>query len=448
MTERSHDTPPEIARALTRWAPRQTKTLLEPAAGIGALLTPLLGRLAAAEATVVCVDVDRQALHALRTRVRRASPDLRLHTVSGDFLSGRVQRAVRAHSPQFDCVVLNPPFLGREVHQPTQAMSGLFAELRSPMPPEAYFLANAVELLRPGGRALAILPASVITGDRCAALRRLLLRLGAFLSVHELPAFTFPGIEARVYLTVFERSTALSALVLKNHRLVRPDIRTLALGHVGPKARLDYAYHEACERLARVQRVWSDCTWRTLDSLTSVSRGRTEATGKTAGVLHTTCATRGFWRVPARPWQPLVADDGVRTTDLLLARVHRTALATLGPPRRAARAPLSKCVLRIRPAQPEDAPRLLFALRVLLHPRLELAALLVRGAGARYIARNDLQMLSVPMDLADQHPRHFRKYCDALDRRDSSALRHIEDTVARQTLRRVRADTSVPVVAL
>ena len=58
----NHVTPPEIARALARHAPKSVTRVLDPAVGDGSLLLPLLDRVCHSRCEVTAVDIDPAAI--------------------------------------------------------------------------------------------------------------------------------------------------------------------------------------------------------------------------------------------------------------------------------------------------------------------------------------------------------------------------------------------------
>lgn len=435
MTRRPHDTPLLLAQALSRWMPTETRFLLEPAVGVGALLRPFLSRMRAEDSAIVCVDIDADALRETRRSLTKSGVGARVVSCNGDFLSSNVQKRLRAVTREYDCIVLNPPYLGRVEELAELGPSKLFTPALGKLPPEALFFARAVELLAPSGRALGVLPASVIAGDRCAALRSQLAKLGAFLSIHELSPFTFQGIEAQVYLVVFERSASVPRIRLRNHRLRSPDELLVDVSQLASSTRLDYAFHAAAATYAQLVAERQDLNWTPLSALSEVWRGRSPATRDSEGVLHTSNYRNGFWTAPKCSVSRLGKVDGVRRSDLLVARVHRSALKTFGKCTSASRAPLSECVLRVRPIGALGHTELLFALRTLLSGDLGLDPLLVRGVGAKYVSTSALKDLLVPVDLAKRHSSRFHSYKDALACGDIRKMEQLELSSLRSLLR-------------
>lgn len=98
-------TDPRLARQLWRWANRyhQPESVLEPSAGHGALLRPILEEPFACR-RVVAVDLDPRAMPVLETMCGRArGAGMLWSTVCDDFLG------YRTHEP-VDLVLMNPPY--------------------------------------------------------------------------------------------------------------------------------------------------------------------------------------------------------------------------------------------------------------------------------------------------------------------------------------------------
>ena len=155
-----HETPIELATAVSRHAPRHPKSILDPAVGTGVLLEPMLHRHKKTLDQVVCVDTDSAALLEASAKLSEVFSPITL--INEDFLG-----VCSADSLKFDCIVMNPPFGGKMAALVKLALDGPRC-----VPIEAAFVLKAVRLLQPGGRLLAIVPASLVSSLTTQWVRR------------------------------------------------------------------------------------------------------------------------------------------------------------------------------------------------------------------------------------------------------------------------------------
>jgi len=339
----------------------------------------------------------------------------------------------------FDCIIMNPPFAGRaeSLHRVSLVQVGGQGSGRCRYAPlEASFVLRGIELLRPKGRLLAILPGSLVCSNRTSWFREFLLEAGSVLCVHELPGRTFPGVESRVYLVVFEKRRAGRLCVLSNHDLSAPESVRVRMSEESPDFRLDYGFHAAKRRLAKLRGVGPN--WRKLGEECIFHRGTEASPTGPLYAVHTCDYEGGFWRRSPRHKQlspnrdVLVVERG----DLLMKHVGRGCASSLGVPVELIGVPCSDCMFILRPSRVADRTRLLFAVRVCLGGDL-LAALVERGTGASYVAEGDLLNLAVPLDLAEKYPRPFAQYRTAVSRHRFQVMMEIEQRIRRDLLLRV-----------
>ena len=426
-----HDTPPTVATVLAKHAPRGARSILDPCVGSGALVEPLVSRAVSQKADVVCFDIDSQAVESVR---RKFEPRLgtHLHVEQADFLSPRTTRLVRQNWSSIDCVLMNPPFAAqtsswRSVAVPSQGEGN---QLKKFAPSEGAFLFRAVSLLADHGRLLAVLPGSVISGIRCGWIRLELALLGSILHVHELPRRTFPEVESRIYLLVFERGRTRSKIVLCNHELNKPHRMVVDRRQLASDCRLDYNHHEARGWFENLCATTPSLQWRVLSAVANIRRGEATSNGQKSRAIHTTDKQGCFWQSNQRYVGSLAATSvTVGQNDILLARVGRGCWDTAGLATGPFPARLSDCVFRIQ-AKAMSPIALLFALRCLVgFPLME--SIVERGTGAAYIAATDLEGIQVPLTLASRYPNIFASYNDAISARDERAMRLLENRVRR-----------------
>lgn len=417
-----YETPKEVASTLARWAPRRISCLLDPSVGTGSLVRPLVSRLCANRSRVFCVDVDREALATVNKNYRTYfGPSMTL--LNTDFLQVDFDAS-------FDCVVMNPPFAGKRQDLRNVTVSndinGKDAICRK-SPLEGAFLVRAVHLLKPGGRILAILPSSVVSGTTSQWIREFLLASGSIRCVHELPHFTFERVEARIYLLVFEKSASTKRIILRNHKLVCPDELLLTKYSIGKNSRLDYGFQTSRFWFSTLQSATPEAEWSSLKEHADLSRGQAVSPDGIEKALHTTDYKNGFWSLNRLKNRRLVNRKGscLRHTDLLVTRVGRRSTDSIGAIVGSAPLDFTDCVIRIRPKNRRSHTRLLFAIRCLLVCE-EGRSLVQRGSSAKYIVQSDFESLSIPWNLANMYPKVFAKYKSAVRRHQFIRMQQLE----------------------
>jgi tRNA1(Val) A37 N6-methylase TrmN6 len=419
-----HETPRDIAVALSRHAPKRIRSLLDPSVGTGNLLEPLFGRLQRAESRVCCVDSDPDAIrHVKETMGSRLPLDTCL--VAADFLDW----SRRHGSLRFDCVVMNPPFAGKKADWcpiVTRGVGGVGKLRYAPL--EAAFVRTAIDLLVDTGRLLAVLPSSIVMSDSLQWLRDEMIASGAIRLVHELPPRSFSGVEARMYLMVFDKGGRQTRITLLNHDLHNPEKLSLACAD-GQLERLDFGFVRGRESLAELVRDDS-LGWSKLGNVAALLRGDIDSPEGPKVAVHSSDFSSGFWVASDRHDRSVVKSHSrkVQRGDLLISRVGRDASRSIGRGLGIAGMSCSDCVFVIRPFAWQYSLKLLFALRfVLSHDWSQ--ALLERGTGARYISQQSLCGLLIPCDLYRRYPDQFRTFFAAERSRNSDRSRAAVDSV-------------------
>ncbi|MCX4731629.1 N-6 DNA methylase [Streptomyces sp. NBC_01363] len=193
-------TPPglaELMAALVETGERPARTVLDPAAGTGALLRAV-GRPAALYAQET--DPDLAALTALR---------LALHTDTGCALAARTADTLRADAfPQLaaDAVLCHPPFNERnwghdELAYDPRWEYGFPARTES----ELAWVQHALAHLREGGTAVLLMPPAAASRRSGRRIRADLLRRGALRAVIALPAGAAPPYGIPLHLWVLRK---------------------------------------------------------------------------------------------------------------------------------------------------------------------------------------------------------------------------------------------------
>lgn len=168
------DTPPELARRMVELAEiRNYDDVLEPSAGVGNLLEALFDGNPPGYVQAIELDLDRA------NGLREKFSDIGIW--QGDFLEW--PGAMVEPPPIFDAVLINPPFSNNQ---------------------DIRHVRHAWELLRPGGRLVAIIsPHSIFAEDQlCFEFRQWLREIGATVDVLEEGTFAESGTSIRAQLIV------------------------------------------------------------------------------------------------------------------------------------------------------------------------------------------------------------------------------------------------------
>lgn len=405
-----YETPHDVARELTRHAPRRLRTVLDPAVGSGALLRPLAPMLMKQRSQVFCIDLDAAALSQARHTLSPLLPAGATY-VNADFVTWS-----RRAQPLFDCIVMNPPFAAgkSDLYRISLPLDlGELAEHKRFMPSEAAFVCCAIGLLREGGRLLAVLPCSIAMSESVQWLRDLFQSVGSIRFVHELPPRSFPNVESRMYLFVFDKGVRRRKVILFNHDLAAPERLDLPLTGKGGIGRLDFGYHRAMRNLKRLSR-YARFGWQALEEVAAILRGDIDSPLGPTCAVHTSDYSTGFWRRSSRH-KPLRSHDPERTIrrgDLLVKRVGRNCHKTFGRPLGLQGIPCSDCVLIIRPKKSGISTHLLFSLRTLFELDWS-KPLLERGTGASYVSHESLLKTCLPTRLHKCFPKLYASFLAA-----------------------------------
>lgn len=435
-----YETPKHVARELAKRVPRRIEAILDPAVGTGALLRPLLRRLKAQQSRVVCIDVDSAAIEAIHADFKPVlGKGARI--VKEDFLSWSRRDPSDVRQDRFDCVIMNPPFAGRKESwcqlDLQRDCPGLGSGKRH-VPVEAAFILRGIRLLRPGGRLLAIVPGSVVSSRRTRWLREYLMQAGTITHVHELPQYTFSGVESRVYIFVFEKRKGGGRVVLCNHDLMSPEEMVVRLSCDDSQLRLDYGFHFARSQQQGLVSAW-DVSWSPLGDWVSVHRGEEDSPKGPRCAVHTCDYHGGFWRASKRHRRLVRIGSRliVRRGDILAKRVGRRCSQSFGRSAGVLGALCSDCVLVLRPKCANDSTRLLFAIRALT--RLTWATPLTeKGTGAPYLSEKELSDLLVPAGLCKRLPKLFDRYKKAVSCGSFDTMQEVEKKVCRRLDRSLR----------
>lgn len=412
-----HYTPADVAETLAKDVPKVCSRVLDPSVGNGALLIPLVNSLPGLQ-HVVAFDLDKTVRSGLLTEF---SKDTRLHFsfFPVDFLT----EASLHQGEKFDCVVMNPPFAARQ----SELRRFIVGSTEQKGSIEAAFVVKAIRHLRDGGRLLAVLPASLISGNRSLWLRRHLLDTGKILRVHELPHSTFKNVDARVCLLTFEKGAQdKRATVLMNSDLRHAKSFAIRSPSAANDLRLDYGFVVANSRANALRDRNPDWAWRQLHEICDVRRGTVSMHQMPRCVLHRR-ETRSSWSTECRCGSRHTLGVIARPGDVLVARVGRGCGSSFGLYVGKQNIPVSDCVLVLRLREELDMSSCILLLACRLMVSLPTGyRLLERGTGAVFIASSDLKDLYIPTALLAKEPFICTRYERAAKTSDVFEMAQLE----------------------
>lgn len=197
-------TPAALAEFLATWAVRSSKDrILEPSCGEASLLSAAGRRLRAlhGQTKLVGLDVHAPSLDAARDFL--AADGLKAELRAVDFFD---EPAVR----HFDVVIGNPPyiryqsFVGKDRAKAQQAAFAQGVRLSGLANAWAAFVVHAASFLRPGGRLALVLPASLLSVNFAAPVRRFLLNRFKRVQLVLFEERVFPDVLEEVVLLLAE----------------------------------------------------------------------------------------------------------------------------------------------------------------------------------------------------------------------------------------------------
>lgn len=201
-------TPAPIAALLAQWAIRSPgDRVLEPAAGRGALLIPVIDELRTLGShtpNVHAVELHQHSYNRLKAILEsQGVPTTGL--VEGDFF------AVAHQLPLADVVITNPPYV-RHHEVPVRAMARMRAAIESSgadldgkASSWAYFVVRACDALRQGGRLAAVLPFELLSTDYGRHLLEFVVQRFRNVSVVRCSDGVFDDLQLRVVLLLADQ---------------------------------------------------------------------------------------------------------------------------------------------------------------------------------------------------------------------------------------------------
>ncbi|SRR6266568_4334571 len=191
-------TPRPVAGLMADLADAGEGTVLDPAAGTGELLAAALDRGARC---VAGQELDAALARLAETRLLTATRKGRAEIRAGDSLLRDAYGGLQA-----DAVLCHPPFASRDWHQEELAGD---ARWKYGIPPksesELAWAQHALAHLRPGGRAVLLMPPAVASRPSGRRIRAGMLRDGAIHAIISLPPGTIRPTHIPIHVWVLER---------------------------------------------------------------------------------------------------------------------------------------------------------------------------------------------------------------------------------------------------
>ncbi len=296
-----------------------------------------------------------------------------------------------------DLVVSNPPYRSTEMSTEIAGMlksAGMDATYvtQATVPMDLVFLAQAMRMVRPGGRIAFIVPDSLITGQRLAPFRADLLRQHEVERVVQLPRRSFARTDAQAYVMVLKHSRPANVVTLERISHEGGWRPPLQISSAAAAQRLDHMYHSSIENLDGQSGV------SLAEYGAVITRGQLSSiqlTGAGTPTFHTSNFPSGggcevtLETVAGR--QPTGRSVWAEAGDILVARVHRRLEEKVVFVKSGA-AQLSDCVFRVR-CPDHVASRVFEGLSSPLGTAQIRA--LARGTGARHISARSLLNLVI-----------------------------------------------------
>ena len=379
-----HPTPAAIVNGIIKkHIPKSARQVLEPAFGDGALL----GGVDLEKCEVTCVDIDIDKVK----NAQKVFWNKEIKFVHSDFVQVKLQRE------SFDLVICNPPFDGRKLTEYNEEK----------LPVEAVFLQKSIDVCKPKGRLIFVLPSSVVQGTRLSLFRRNLLSHLSLAYCYKLDRFCFKGIEGSFSVLVFDK-------------LKRQNRKTNFISSSGERfsckvgAHLDSYSFDADENLAAKE--FRDfiglqaLSFKRFNEIACLYRGKVTRDYGSSAFFHTSDAKENFTRKLTKFHKNITTEkDVIFPGEIYIKRVSRgisDSISVYGQvPKK-----FTDCILKITPTAKLNIPQVMFALMVTLQ-REEVKQLIEKGSGAKYLDSKTFSTLAVPTKLHIFFPKLYMKFC-------------------------------------
>jgi type I restriction enzyme M protein len=366
------------------------RSVLDLGSGGGCLTTAAARSWGAAD--FISVDLDASAGPRAAQQLVEF-PLLRHRHINADVLRPNLSVELGMCDDSLDLVLSNPPYRSAVATDETSLIlerCGLTEETlcRGVVPLDLLFLAQAIRLVRPGGRIGLIVPDSLVTGRHLRNVRSQLLTNHSIERVVQLPRRAFKGTDAQAYVIVIRKGWAPGPVCLEHSS--RPSEDSILIAPELAVQRMDYDHYYYTKQPIQGTSL--------RDLGVTIKRGRISS-----NKLHTLSATfhtNAFPKLtdppeidlPQLEEEVLSSSDVVcQPNDILLARVDRRLEEKIAVVR-SGRAHISDCVLRLRCPAGEVA-RVVTSLRS-EQGRRQLTAQ-ASGTGARHISAEALLSIRV-----------------------------------------------------
>jgi tRNA1(Val) A37 N6-methylase TrmN6 len=413
---KTYYTPLQAAQVLIKHVPRSIKSILEPSVGQGVLLEPIVERFGNQLNKVFCVDIDSTVTKDVSLKFKSNLKNS-LQIINADFLEWAKVNSTKEF--EFDCAIMNPPYSGKlENWRKTNISDDLKEPLNRnrSVPLEGAFLINTLKFIKPGGTLLGVFPSSLISSERTNWLRKYLINEGSVKYVHELPRFTFKGVEARVYLFVYKKKANRQGnFIACNHDLLKPEKIIIPKNILLKEGRFDFSFYQSTLCFEELKNKSQNLVWKKIKDIAFIFRGSIKSPqGKKEGV-HTNNFINGFWLKNNKPYKTSkrLSERKVYKGDILVKRVGRFCSQSFGLTSQLAGFFCSDCILIIRSKKVITSWQLLFTFRVMFSWKGG-KHLIEKGTGACYLTAKTLREIQVPVGLANSNPSIFKEYKKAI----------------------------------
>lgn len=409
----SHYTPEHLISLVECNLPENVSTVLEPSVGDGSLLRALLS--VGNKISLTAVDIDFDTIEGTRDKYRDSF--YQVDFVNDDFL---IWSDPINNFQEFDLILMNPPFNAKK-------SNWVFYDGEK-IPVEYAFFSRAMKMCKEGGTIIAILPHSIISSYSSlgASYRRRIFSSFRVICCYELNEFDFPGIEGRFYLLAVEkcRDSFGSGILVISSDGSHINLTSNDLSSSG--YRLDYKYYYSFQCYERLFSIGKFKT-ASIFEIADVVRGRISAPNITKNIIHTRDYSFGWADVNGKDEALASCLTSVEEGDILLKRVGRRCLASLGLYTEITPSLVSDCILIVKSRHDnfEQSWRILFSLRV-LYANSQGESFITSGTGAKYITIRSMSDLKIIYNLAELYSEEYAQWKRAFDSFDEKLVLSIE----------------------